>query len=145
MTLEDAIARVAEIGYDGIEVATQPGFDGEPAKMPPERATEVRRRLDDSGLRLTALMEQITPSPDEAQHLADLGRLRRVLALARRLSPRRPPLVQTVLGGGTWEEKKELFRDRLTDWVDAASQSRVVLAIKPHRGGASRVRRRRSG
>ena len=41
-----------------------------------------------------------------------------------------------MLGGGTWEEKKELFRDRLTDWVDAAAQSRVVLAIKPHRGGA---------
>jgi inosose dehydratase len=81
-------------------------------------------------------MEQLTPSADEDAHLADLGRLRRVLALARRLSPRRPPLVQTVLGGGTWDEKKELFRDRLKDWVDAASQSRIVLAIKPHRGGA---------
>jgi inosose dehydratase len=136
MTLEDALAQVAAIGYDGIEIATQPGFDGEPAKMPPERVKAVRRRLEDSGLRLTALMEQLTPSADEEQHLADLGRLRRVLALARRLSPRRPPLVQTVLGGGAWEEKKELFRDRLTDWVDAASQSRVVLAIKPHRGGA---------
>jgi inosose dehydratase len=136
MTLEDAIAQIHAIGYDGIEIATQPGFDGEPAKVPPERAKDVRRRLEESGLRLTALMEQITPSADEAQHLADLGRLRRVLALARRLSPRRPPLVQTVLGGGSWEEKKELFRDRLTDWVDAAAQSRVVLAVKPHRGGA---------
>ncbi len=136
MTLEDAIAQVHAIGYDGIEIATQPGFDGEPAKMPPERAKEVRRRLEDTGLTLTALMEQITPSADEEQHLADLGRLRRALALARRLSPRRPPLVQTVLGGGTWDEKKELFRDRLADWVEAATQSRVVLAIKPHRGGA---------
>ena len=90
-------------------------------------------------------MEQITPSADEEQHLADLGRLRRVLALARRLAPRRPPLVQTVLGGGTWDEKKELFRDRLADWVDAAEQSRVVLAIKPHRGARFPAPRRRSG
>jgi inosose dehydratase len=136
MSLEDAIARVKEIGYDGIEIATQPGFDGEPAQMPQERSAAVRRNLDGTGLRLTALMEQITPSADEDQHLADLGRLRRVLALARRLAPRWPPLVQTVLGGGTWDEKKELFRDRLTDWADAASATRVVLAIKPHRGGA---------
>jgi inosose dehydratase len=136
MTLEDAIARVKEIGYDGIEFATQPGFDGEPAKMPQERVAAVRRRLEETGLRLTALMEQLTPSADEDQHLADLGRLRRVLGLARRLAPRRPPLVQTILGSGTWDEKKELFRDRLGDWVEAASQTRVVLAIKPHRGGA---------
>jgi inosose dehydratase len=136
MTLDNAIARVAEIGYDGIEIATQPGFEGEPAKLPAERAADVRHRLEAAGLSLTALMEQLTPSADEEQHLADLGRLRRVLALARRLSPRRLPLVQTVLGGGTWDEKKELFRDRLTDWVDAARLTGVLLAIKPHRGGA---------
>jgi inosose dehydratase len=136
MPLEDAIARVAEIGYDGFEIATQPGFDGEPARMPPERLAEVRRKLEDSRLRLTALMEQLTPAADEEEHLAGLGRLRRVLALARRLAPRRPPLVQTILGGGSWDEKKELFRDRLGDWVEAAGLTRVVLAIKPHRGGA---------
>jgi inosose dehydratase len=137
-TLEEAIPRVAEIGYDGIEIATQPGFDGEPAKLPAERVAEVRRKLETARLRLTALMEQLTPAADEEEHLAGLGRLRRVLGLARRLAPapRRPPLVQTILGGGTWDEKKELFRDRLGDWVEAASQTRVVLAIKPHRGGA---------
>jgi inosose dehydratase len=138
MTLEDAIARVAEIGYDGIEIATQPGFDGEPARLPPERLAAVRGKLEDSRLVVTALMEQLVPSADEEQHLADLGRLRRVLGLARRLAPapRRPPLVQTILGGGTWDEKKTLFRDRLADWLEAASLTRVVLAIKPHRGGA---------
>src|SRR3954452_11579250 len=100
--LEDAIARVAEIGYDGIEIATQPGFDGEPAKLPRERRDDIRKRLEASGLRLTALMEQISPNSDDEQHLTALGRLRRVLAMARALAPRRPPLVQTVLGGGTW-------------------------------------------
>jgi sugar phosphate isomerase/epimerase len=136
MTLEDAIARVAEIGYDGIEIATQPGFDGEPSKLPRTRQAEIRQRLTGSKLKLSALMEQISPSSDDEKHMADLGRLRRVLAMARALQPRRPPLVQTVLGGGTWGEKKELFRDRLADWVEAAQQTRVVLAIKPHRGGA---------
>jgi sugar phosphate isomerase/epimerase len=136
MALEEAITKVAAIGYDGIEIAAQSGFDGEPSRMTPQRRTEVRRRLDDTGLQLTALMEQLTPTADDTQHLNDLGRLRRVLALSRALAPRRPPLVQTVLGGGLWEEKKTLFRDRLGDWQEAAEQTRVVLAIKPHRGGA---------
>jgi inosose dehydratase len=136
MPLDDAIRRVAQIGYDGIEIATQPGFDGEPANLTLERRMDIRRRLDETGLRLTALMEQLTPAENEDQHVSDLGRLRRVLALARTLNNRRPPLVQTVLGGGTWDEKKALFRDRLGDWVEAAAQTQVVLAIKPHRGGA---------
>jgi inosose dehydratase len=136
MALEEAIALVAEIGYDGIEIATQPGFDGEPDRLPPARRAELRQRLDASGLRLTALMEQITPSADEAQRRDDVGRLQRVFDLAHALAPGRPPLVQTVLGGGRWDEKKGLFRDRLAEWRDAASACAVVLAIKPHRGGA---------
>ncbi len=45
-------------------------------------------------------------------------------------------MIQTVLGGGVWDEKKSLFRDRLGDWIEATRARRVVLAIKPHRGGA---------
>src|SRR4051812_10804679 len=40
LPLDEAITRVIEIGYDGIEIATQPGFDGEPAKLTTERRTE---------------------------------------------------------------------------------------------------------
>src|SRR4051794_25575570 len=64
MTLEDAIARVGAIGYQASEIATQPACDGEPAKLPPGRRDEIRKRLDTAGLTLSALMEQITPSPD---------------------------------------------------------------------------------
>jgi inosose dehydratase len=59
-----------------------------------------------------------------------------VTELAHDLAPDRPPLVQTVLGGGRWDEKKNLFRDRLAGWLTVAKESKVVLAIKPHRGGA---------
>jgi sugar phosphate isomerase/epimerase len=136
MALDDAIALVAGIGYDGIEIAAQPGFDGEPSRLPATRREEIRRRLDGAGLTLSALMENLPPSPDDRQHRADVDRLGRVLDLARALATARPPLVQTVLGGGTWDEKKGLFRDRLADWLEAARRREVVLAIKPHRGGA---------
>jgi inosose dehydratase len=101
-----------------------------------ERRREVRRLLGAKRLRLTALMENLSPATADAQHKADLVRLRRVLELAHDLAPDRPPLVQTVLGGGKWDEKKTLFRDRLGDWVSAVREARIVLAIKPHRGGA---------
>ena len=136
--LEDAFALVSKIGFDGIEIATQPGFEGEPAKLAPLRRVELRKHLQTSGLALTALMEQITPSPDDRQAREHATRLGRVADLARDLAadPDHPPLIQTVLGGGSWDEKKSLFRDRLGEWLDVTKARKVVLAVKPHRGGA---------
>ncbi len=136
ISVEDAVRLVAEIGYDGIEISVQTGFDGEPTKLTPSRREEVRRRLEGTGLKLTALMEQLTPAADDRQHKDDLVRLRGVVDLAHELGPETPPLVQTVLGGGKWDEKKALFRDRLGDWGRVFEESGLVLAIKPHRGGA---------
>jgi inosose dehydratase len=134
--LEDALRTIADTGFDGVEIAAQPGYDGDPAALPADRRAAVRRLLADRKLRLTALMEHLTPNADAGKHAADLDRLRRVFELARDLRPDAPPLVQTVLGGGTWEEKRALFRDRVGDWAKAAAAAGVVLAVKPHRGGA---------
>ena len=134
--LEKAIATIAEIGYDGIEIPVAPGFDGEPARMPPGRRKEVRGLLAERRLRLTALMENLPPATDDGKHKADLDRLRRVMEAAHDLAPDKPPLVQTVLGGGKWEEKKALFRDRVGGWLAVARDAGIVLAVKPHRGGA---------
>lgn len=133
--LDDAINSVAAIGYDGVEIAVFPGHDAEPAKLAPTARRDLRRRLD-GRLALTALMENLSPATDAKRHQADLDRLRRVVDLSNDLAPARPPLVQTVLGGGTWDEKRALFRDRLGDWAGVFREGRVVLAIKPHRGGA---------
>ncbi len=134
--IEEAIGLVSEIGYDGLEISVQPGFDGEPSKLTGARREEVRRRLEATRLRLTALMEQLSPAADDRQHQDDLDRLQRVVDLAHELAPQKPPLVQTVLGGGQWDEKKAMFRDRLADWGRVFEKSGLVLAIKPHRGGA---------
>jgi sugar phosphate isomerase/epimerase len=136
--LERAIRHVAETGYDGIELAVQPGFGAEPAGLSPRRRCEIRGLLTEKSLKPTALMEQLYPARDDRQHAADLDRLRRVMELAHDLAPDEPPLVQTVLGGGTWDEQKDLFRDRLTDWLAVAADAKIVLAIKPHRGPARR-------
>ncbi len=67
--------------------------------------------LGDQRLKLTALMENLLPAVADRQHKVALDRLRRVLELGHDLAPDQPPLVQTVLGSGKWDEKKKLFHD----------------------------------
>lgn len=136
LPLEECIGILGGLSYESIEIATQPGFDGEPSRMPAGRRKDVRARLAGTKLRLTAMMEHLAPAVADQQHAADLVRLKRVVELAHDLSPDRWPLLQTVLGEGEWEAKKGLFRDRLGDWLRLAQDSGMVFAIKPHRGGA---------
>jgi sugar phosphate isomerase/epimerase len=131
--LERAVGMLADVGYDGVEIAVAPGYDGEPAQLAGDRRRDLRRLLAERRLTLTALMENLPPEADEARHRGQLQRLQRVLELARDLDA---PLVQTVLGSGAWQDKRELFRDRLGAWLALARAARVSIAIKPHRGGA---------
>ncbi len=136
MELEKAIALISDSGYDGVEIAARADYDGAPATMPPARRRRVRGLLQNRGLRLTALMEHLFPAEKDSDHAAQLDRLKGVATLARDLAANGLPLVQTVLGGGQWSEKRNLFRDRLGDWLAVLGEKGVALAIKPHRGGA---------
>lgn len=135
LSTEDAIRTVADIGYDGIEIAARADWDAAPARMPAARREQVRAILADSGIQVTALMEHLFPAKEEQEHQAGLARLREVAQLGHDLSPDSAPLIQTVLGGGTWDEQKSMFRDRLGDWGKLAAEMQTVIAIKPHRGG----------
>ncbi len=76
---------------------------------------EVRKRLADSGLKLTALMENLPPEPPttNSTRRGDGARLRKVVEMSHDLVPDSPPLIQTVLGGGKWDAiKTTLLVDR---------------------------------
>ena len=132
---EATIDLVADAGYDSIEITVWPDWDAAPANMPPDRRAHVRKRLSDSGLVLTSLMEHLSPEDDNARHKASLERLKSVFQLANDLAPDRRPVVQTVLGGGDWDDKKSLFVDRVGDWMTLGKSQGVVTCVKPHRGG----------
>ncbi len=132
---EAAISHIARIGFDSVEITVWPDWDAAPANMSATRRRTVRTQLADSGLRLTSLMEHIAPSDSDTQHAAHRTRLASVFELSGDLCPAQRPLVQTVLGGGQWEQKRQLLRDRVGDWLDLATEHQTVLAIKPHRGG----------
>ena len=134
--VEEAIQLIAGLKFDAIELTVLPEWDSSPGKLSGERRSAVRRLLIDTGLTLTSLMENLTPSATDAEHLKTLDRLKLAAELGHELAPDMPPLIQTVLGGGEWSEKKSLFRDRLGDWQRVAESTKTVIAIKPHRSGA---------
>lgn len=136
LSAEEALRAIADVGFDGVELSLMPDWDSAPEKLTAERRGELRRLLSDSGLRLASLMEDLPPSADDAEHRRSLDRLGRAAELGRDLAPHSPPLIQTVLGAGAWDEKKSLFRDRLGDWLDLAKKQETVIAVKPHRSGA---------
>lgn len=136
MSVEEAVKAIARIGYDSLEITVTPETDGAPGKMPASRRRELKKLIADSGLVLASLMENLSPAADAHERGEQLDRLKGVLELARDLAGQRPPIVQTVLGGGTWEQRKQLFCDALAGWSKAAEQANITVAIKPHRGGA---------
>lgn len=136
LPLEQAIAAVAEIGFGGFECCAAPEWDSEPERMPPERRKAVAALLAEKRLRLSAVMENIPLSADDAAHAKGLARMAAAIDLGRDLAPARRPLVQTVLGGGKWENVRGMFRDRLGAWVELARERQATIGIKPHRFGA---------
>lgn len=136
LTTEASIEVIRKTGYDSIEITVRPDWDAAPARMSTDRRKSIRRQLSDSGLVLTSLMEHLYPDRSEADHRKSLDRLKSVFELANDLSPGKPPLVQTVLGGGNWNEKKSLFVDRVGSWSTLGKSFHVVTCVKPHRGGA---------
>ncbi len=136
MKTEDAIATLARIGYDAVELNVWPGRDLDPAKLSAGRAREIAALLKRSNLQATALMENLKVEPEAAKHTQVLERLRRAADLSHRLSPEAPPLIETTLGGGDWDKVKGLYQERLADWAETGRETRTVMTIKPHRFGA---------
>jgi sugar phosphate isomerase/epimerase len=133
MKLDEAIRLIAETGYNALEISAMPGTTGAPSVLATEDRKRLRALIADSGLRLCGIMADLQPKANEADHQAQLVEVYHLIQLGHDLSPGRAPVVQTVLGGKNWAESRELFRDRIADWVQVAADQRGLLSIKPHR------------
>ena len=138
MSLPDAIRLVGGIGFDAIEITVFPGMTGDPNGALSSSASRdaVREALEETGLRLCALMADLRPEADDTKHKGQLETLNQYIQLARELCPDSPPIIQTVLGGKVWEDSKNLFRDRIANWNQVLADQKGYLSIKPHRGSA---------
>lgn len=136
MTSEEALAIIAEVGFDSIELDARRDADADPTRVDDARRKVLKQKLGDTGLALRALMIERSPSADDKLHAAALDELKRAAQLGHDISPQRPPVIQTVLGGGDWEKLKAMYVERLADWARVAEETKTIVAIKPHRQGA---------
>ncbi len=136
-SLEKSIDAIAEIGFDGIEIAAMPDYPGAPEKLSAMRRQALRRQLRHHDLTLVAIMAGIQPSPQAKARRSNLERLQQCLELAQDLqSPNQPALVQTILGGRPANQFPAYFQDELAEWSELAQATQTTIAIKPHRGHA---------
>jgi len=140
LSLLEAIRLVGETGYDAIEITTFPEFTGSPEILSGKvQRAEIRNELQSRELRLCALMADLNPQKEETEHRKQLEELKVLCEFAHDLSPGSPPIIQTVLGGKNWEESRNIFRDRISDWIQILADQKVTVSIKPHRSHAMSI------
>lgn len=143
LPLAQALAALAQIGYECTELPVMPDWPGDSRHLNASARAELRRQLQDHGLRLSAIMENL-PLAEEGDDQRLLDRLRRAVEIAVDLNansrggtiaaPQRGPVVETILGGrpGSFDTIKERLADRLRRWAEVAAAGHVVVAIKAH-------------
>lgn len=135
LSVDDALESIRKIGYDGAELCLMPGWPSEPAKLD----AAARRRIREQKLPIPSMIENFNLLISEEAHRATLDRIRVAAALAHDLSPKAPPLLQTVLGGkpSEWEQVKDRMASRLAEWAKVAGENKIKLAVKSHVNSAS--------
>lgn len=141
LPVEQALRVCSEIGYSDVELALNPGFPTEPKLLSPAQRKELRTQIGGLGLRLSALMDNLSLTADDKAHAANLERIKAAAELAHELAPDAPPVLETVMGGkpADWDKVKAQMATRLADWGRAAAAGKITLCIKPHVGSAAHL------
>lgn len=146
-SIEDTIAKIAALGYRGIEILADVPHAW-PAGLLPERVASIRRSLDRHGLSISnvnAFMMNAVADPrqpywypgwtDPDPHYRAIRRehTKRALRLAAELGA---PCITTEPGGRladgqTYEQGSQIFYDELMPCLEVAEQVGVQLLIEP--------------
>jgi inosose dehydratase len=105
LSVDTALAEIRRIGYDGAELCLMAGWPSEPAQLD----AAARRRIRASGFPIPTMIENFNTLVPESDHARTLNRIRAAATLAHDIAPKRPPILQTVLGGrpAEWEQVKD--------------------------------------
>ncbi|NKB69455.1 MAG: TIM barrel protein [Candidatus Latescibacteria bacterium] len=132
-----ALPRLKDMGYEGMEIAVTPGWPTEPAAMDQaarQRLAELLRRLD---FPTPAIMALLSPCIQGEGRAAALAQFDATFDLARDLRLDDEPLVvSTTLGSGkpAWDGGKEKIVDLVLEVADMAASRDCIVAIEPHAG-----------
>jgi sugar phosphate isomerase/epimerase len=137
--IDVAVPRIAEMGYDGVEITVLPHYTTALEKMDAAERRRIKRMLKEHRLALPAIAAHSSfVATDAEQHAANITRLRNAVDLAVEWADGAPPAVNTTTGGRPeeWEQLKGVLVERIGDYVQFATERGVTIALEPHVGGA---------
>ena len=136
--LEQAVPRLAAMGYQGIEIAVIPRFTTELSTLDGERRRAIRKLCDENHMAITAVAAHSDIVSAEGEDLAaNLRRLRDAIDLAAEWArPDQPGIVVSLAGGSPdeWEAKRDMLADRLGELDRYATACGVTYAAELHIG-----------
>lgn len=135
--MDEAIPRLAAIGYTGLELTVLPGYTTAVELLDQVARKRIRELLRDHGLTLTALAAH-SRFLSAAEYGVSMSRLRAAVNLAVELNPDHPPPINTLPGGspGAWSAVRHRVADEYARIAEFAALHGVSLALEPHVGGA---------
>ena len=137
LDVHEALPRLADMGYQGMEIAVTPGWPTEPAQMDAaarQKLAALCRRL---GFATPAIMALLSPCVPGEGRAAALAQFEATFDLARDLKiDDRAPVVSTTLGHPRpqWDGGKEEIAELLLEVADMAAGRGCILAVEPHAG-----------
>ncbi len=136
--VDKALAHLAGLGFDGVELTVIPGYTTELMKLDAVERSRIRRLLEKHHLILPAIAAHSSLlSDDTATHAANMARLKGAVDLAVELAQEDiMPVVNTTPGGkpGEWDTIRDLLVERTRELVEYAQARSVTIAMEPHVG-----------
>jgi inosose dehydratase len=138
--IEEAIPKIAAIGYKAIELAVTPGWPTDLDTLDQRQRGCIGQLLEQHHLALSAVAGHTSMCElDPEKNAANIDRLQRSIDLAAELSRwAAPPILASLAGGpeGAWEDRRERVAERVAALGDYAARRGVILAVEPHSGTA---------
>jgi len=134
--VDEALAHLAGLGFDGVELTVIPGYTTELIKLDAVERSRIRRLLEKHHLKLPAIAAHSSlVSNDTATHTANMARLKGAVDLAVELAQEDiMPVVNTTPGGKPeeWDTIRDLLVERTRELVEYAQARSVTIAMEPH-------------
>jgi inosose dehydratase len=135
--IDTAIAHLARLGFDGLELTVIPGYTTELSALDAAERGRIKRLLREHALALPAIAGHSSLLESDADaHARQLARLKGAVDLAVDLATDDVPVVETTPGGRSeqWEQHKHLLAERSAELAAYARSRGVTIAMEPHVG-----------
>ena len=137
--IDVAIPHIAQLGFDGMELAVGPRFITELSTLDAAERKRIAGLLKQHNLELPAIAAHSSlMETDPEAHAQNIGRLKGAADLGVELAQGDSlPAINTTSGGQPeeWDNSKQFLAERIGELVEYTQTLGVTVAMEPHIGG----------